>query len=472
MGQFWKALAAEPSRRYCGCRVGVQRRLACLSIPVLRTGPLSRWLAPLVIPLLVGACAGTQRPTPPVKGEPVVLPWGAVTLERASASDRGERRDAMSAALRARIAAKLAETDQGIVAYRVLAISGGGSRGAYGAGLLTGWSEHGDRPEFDVVTGISTGALMATHAFLGTGFDDGLQIYRRTRNEDVFKPRGKLAAFNDDALLDTAPLRATLSALLTEDIVRRVADEHAKGRRLYIGTTSLDANTFTVWDMGAIAASDRPDKVQRYRDVIRASAAFPIAFPPVYFEVERPDGTRYTQMHADGGLRQTVFFYDFVDEWQDALRAEGVNASHVRPMLYLLNNDRIHGRVRYSPVKGRTMSIAGASIDTLMRQTLLNSVYRLWVTALSNRADFHIAFIPPDFDLSDNSLLFDNAEMEQLYQLGYQRARSGDAWFTQKAPDTVEELARLINPRDTMDRLESGKRDGAGGGAARAPDTR
>lgn len=414
------------------------------------------WTA-LTIPLLVGACAGTQRPAPPIKGETVVLPWGAVSLDRGVASEGDERRGAMVTALRARISAKLAQSDEGTVAYRVLTISGGGSRGAYGAGLLTGWSEHGDRPEFDVVTGISTGALMATHAFLGTAFDEGLQLYRRTKNEDVFKTRGKLAALNDDALLDTAPLRATLAAMLTEDIVRRVAEEHAKGRRLYIGTTSLDANTFTVWDMGAIAASDRPDKLQRYRDVVRASAAFPIAFPPVYFEVERPDGTRYTQMHADGGLRQTVFFYDFVDEWQDALRAEGVKGDRVRPMIYLLNNDRIHGRVRYNPVKGRTMSIAGASIDTLMRQTLLNSIYRLWVTALSNRADFHMAFIPPEFDLSDNSLLFDNTEMEQLYQMGYQRARSGEAWLTQKAPDTVEELARLINPRDTMDRLESGK---------------
>jgi predicted acylesterase/phospholipase RssA len=360
--------------------------------------------------------------------------------------------------LRNRIASKLSENADGTVPYRVLAISGGGSRGAYGAGLLTGWTEHGDRPEFDVVTGISTGALMATHAFLGAAFDDGLQLYRRTKNEDVFKARGKLAALNDDALLDTAPLRSTLTAMLTEDIVRRVAEEHAKGRRLYIGTTNLDANTFTVWDMGAIAASDRPDKVQRYRDVVRASAAFPIAFPPVYLEVERPDGTRYTQMHADGGLRQTVFFYDFVDEWQDALRAEGVKADRVRPMLYLLNNDRIHGRVRNSPVKGRTLSIAGASIDTLMRQTLLDSLYRLWVTALSNGADFNIAFIPPEFDLSDNSLLFDNAEMELLYQLGYQQARSGEAWLTQKAPGTVEELARLIHPRETIDRLEAGQR--------------
>jgi len=337
----------------------------------------------------------------------------------------------------------------------VLAISGGGSRGAYGAGLLSGWTERGDRPEFDVVTGISTGAMMATHAFLGASYDEGLQLYRHTKNEDVFTKRGKLAPLNQDAMLDTAPLRKTLAALLTEDVIRRVAEEHAKGRRLFIGTTNLDANAFTIWDMGAIASSGRPDSVQHYRDVIQASAAFPIAFPPVYFEIQRPDGTRYTQMHADGGLRQTVFFYDFLDEWREALRAAGVDPDRVHPALYLLNNDRIHARAGYRPVEGRTLAIAGTSIDTLMRQTVLSSLYRLWVISLSHRADFSLAFIPADFDLSDNSLLFDHDEMERLYQLGHQKAVSGQAWLTQKAPATAEELRRLLEPRESVDKLEN-----------------
>jgi predicted acylesterase/phospholipase RssA len=404
--------------------------------------------------LLVSGCAGQPRPAPPVKGDPYALPWGAVSLEPRPGSKAESSRSLLVESLRRRVESKIGAEKDGVVQYRVLAISGGGSRGAYGAGVLTGWTEHGDRPEFDVVTGISTGALMATHAFLGSGFDEGLQLYRRTKNEDVFKPRGKLAALQDDALLDTAPLRKTLASLLTEDLIRRVAEEHAKGRRLFIGTTNLDANTFTIWDMGAIAGSERPDKVQRYRDVVLASAAFPIAFPPVYFEIERPDGTRYTQMHADGGLRQTVFFHDFLDEWREALSAAGVGMDRVRPELYLLNNDRIHTRGTYRPVEGSTIAVAGASIDTLMRQTLLNSIYRLWATALAGRADFHIAFIPPEFELSENSLLFNQDEMERLYQLGLERARSGQAWLTQKAPDTKEDLARLLNPRQSVDRLE------------------
>lgn len=413
------------------------------------------WLI-LTVPLLAAACGGgPPRPTPPAKGDTYALPWGAVQVERKSAPGADPFRDELIASLRARLKSKLAASGDGAVAYRVLAISGGGSRGAYGAGLLTGWSERGDRPEFDVVTGVSTGAMMATHAFLGASYDEGLQLYRRSKNEDVFKARGKLAALNEDALLDTAPLRKTLAALLTEDVIRRVAQEHAKGRRLFIGTSNLDANAFTIWDMGAIAASGRPDSVQRYRDVVLASAAFPIAFPPVYFEVQRPDGTRYTQMHADGGLRQTVFFYDFLDEWREALRAEGVSPDRVHAELYLLNNDRIHARPGYRPVEGRTLPIAGTSIDTLMRQTVLSSLYRLWVITLAHGADFNLAFIPREFELSDNSLRFDQDEMERLYQLGYQRARSGQAWLTQKAPGTLEELGRLLAPRESVDKLES-----------------
>ena len=412
------------------------------------------WLA-LNISLLLAACAGQPRPTPPAKEDSYALPWGAVALERTPEAAADPSREQMIAALRARIVSKLAASGGSAVSYRVLAISGGGSRGAYGAGLLTGWTERGDRPEFDVVTGISTGAMMATHAFLGASYDEGLQLYRRTKNEDVFTKRGKLAALNQDALLDTGPLRKTLAALLTEDVIQRVAQEHAKGRRLFIGTSNLDANAFTIWDMGAIASSGRPDAVQRYRDVILASAAFPIAFPPVYFEIQRPDGTRYTQMHADGGLRQTVFFYDFLDEWQEALHAEGVSPDRVHAELYLLNNDRIHARAGYRPVEGRTLPIAGTSIDTLMRQTVLSSIYRLWVITLAHRADFNLAFIPTDFELSDNSLLFDHDEMERLYQIGHQRAVSGQAWLTQKAPGTLEELGRLLQPRQSIDKLEN-----------------
>jgi len=141
----------------------------------------------------------------------------------------------------------------GKIPYRALTLSGGGSRGAYGAGVLSGWTARGDRPQFDVVTGISTGALTATHAFLGPEFDDGLKIYKNISDDDVFRKLSMLKAIKGPAVFDTAPLRETLLSIITEATLDLVAAEHRRGRRLFIGTTNLDANVFTIWDMGVIA---------------------------------------------------------------------------------------------------------------------------------------------------------------------------------------------------------------------------
>lgn len=404
--------------------------------------------------LLLVACASTPRPTPPPAGEVYALPWGAVPVESWDKASQDAFQASLAASMRARVAQIRAQDPQAKIPYRVLTLSGGGSRGAFGAGLLIGLTEIGERPRFDVVTGISTGALMATHAFLGPEYDEDLRLYTRIDNDDVFVERGPLAALSKDALLDTAPLREVLAGYITERTLAAVAAEQAKGRRLFIGTTNLDANTFTVWDMGAIATSNRPDKLQRYRDIVLASASFPIAFPPVYIEVER-DGAAYTQMHVDGGMRETVFFYDFLEEYRDARESIGLTREQVHAELYLLNNGTVYNTAQYRPVEGKALAIAGASINSLMRKVTLSSLYRLWVLALSNGADFHFAYIPPDVELSDNALNFDREEMNRLFDYGYRRALAGEAWHTQRAPETREELARLIDPRNSIDKLEA-----------------
>ena len=206
--------------------------------------------------------------------------------------------------------------------------------------MLSGWTVRGDRPQFDVVTGISTGSLMATHAFLGSDFDNELAMYKNISNDDVFRKRSKLKFLRSTAALDTAPLREQLLSVITEETLDLVAAEHRAGRRLFIGTTNLDANQFVIWDMGVIAESDRPDRLQRYIDVVMASAAFPVAFPPVYIEVEGEAGT-YTQMHADGGIRESAFFFDFIDELYRAADAAGLSVDDFKQELNLLINGKI-----------------------------------------------------------------------------------------------------------------------------------
>ena len=396
--------------------------------------------AMLLLVAILNACATTPRPTPPPAGVPVDQPWGSVPAQLTDSFS-----DSLVDSLRAKFEQAQAAADAGKIPYRALTLSGGGSRGAYGAGVLSGWTERGDRPQFDVVTGISTGALMATHAFLGSDFDAELALYKNLTNDDVFQERGTIATLRSTAALDTAPLREKLASVISEETLDLVAAEYHEGRRLFIGTTNLDANLFTIWDMGAIADSDRPDRFERYIDVIMASAAFPVAFPPVYIEVQGETGT-YTQMHGDGGVRETAFFFDFIEEIERAADAAGLSITDFKQELYLLNNGPIAtlGIKTYRPTEGNLLAVADATITSLLAKVTQGSVYRLWVLAMVDGADFHFSFVPSDYEFTTGSLTFDPDEQTALYELGYRQALDGSAWATQLAPTSTEELLQLI----------------------------
>ena len=119
----------------------------------------------------------------------------------------------------------------------MLAISGGGDRGAFGAGLLCGWSASGNRPSFKSVTGVSTGALIAPLAFLWREYDELLRkIYTSVKPADILKRRTVLAAINNDAMADNRPLWSLISRSVDQRLLSRVAGEHQKGRILLFGT--------------------------------------------------------------------------------------------------------------------------------------------------------------------------------------------------------------------------------------------
>ena len=308
-----------------------------------------RGFALFLVACTLSACASTPRPTPPTTGAELEHAWGAVPFKTSASGIDSQFTDSLVKAYHAKREQMQQAGDVGKIPYSALTMSGGGSRGAYGAGVLTGWTKRGDRPQFDVVTGISTGALMATHVFLGSDFDADLAIYKSITNDDVFERHGMLSTLlsvrRSPAAFDTAPLRETLLSIISDETLDLVAEEHRKGRRLFIGSTNLDANVFTVWDMGVIAESDRPDRLKHYIDIIMASAAFPIAFPPMYIEVEGEAGT-YTQMHADGGIRETAFFFDFdlIESFRVALEAEGFTDSDFKEDLYLSGAKSYSGR--------------------------------------------------------------------------------------------------------------------------------
>ena len=213
-----------------------------------------------------------------------------------------------------------------------LALSGGGDDGAFGAGVLCGWTAHGDRPQFKLVTGISTGALIAPFAFLGSSYDDTLRhLYTGITSEDIFRMKSLLTVLWRDSVADTTPLAKKLEQYVDEAMLAEVAAEHNKGRRLIIGTTQLDAQRLVLWNMGAIAASGDPEAVKLFRKIMLTSASIPGAFPPQYMKVEA-GGNWYEEMHVDGGTTAEVVLYE--------------NA--LKPLTEILGAEsELHGRQRF-----------------------------------------------------------------------------------------------------------------------------
>ena len=321
----------------------------------------------------------------------------------------------------------------------------------------------GTRPEFDAVTGISTGALLATPAFLGADYDDKLELFTKVENDDVFQSNGRLAIFTKAGMLDTTPLRELLSAEIDDAMIEAVALENEKGRELFIGTTNLDAKVFTIWDMGEIAASDRPEKYQLYRVIVLASASFPAAFPPVYLPVTTSQGETYYQMHTDGGVRETVFVYDFLGELKEKLALVELDWNRdVDAQIYLLNNGKIFEEETYSVVYPNTLSVALRSIFTLMRANTVASIYTVWTMSLANNATINLATIPEDYEMSLQALDFDREKMTRLYQFGYEQAINGKAWLARPPPIDLEDFRRTLQLYGRMNPINPSHDAGAG----------
>jgi predicted acylesterase/phospholipase RssA len=307
-----------------------------------------------------------------------------------------------------------------------LSISGGGENGAFGAGLLVGWTEAGTRPEFKLVTGVSTGALTAPFAFLGPDYDDELRaVYTGITTKDVLSERGLVAAVFDDAMADNAPLRELVARYVTPELLEAIAAEHDKGRILVIGTTNLDARRPVIWNVTKIAAIGGPDALELVRDILVASAAIPGAFPPTMFDVE-VDGQQYQEMHVDGGASAQVFAYPPALRLAEISRQQHLTRDR---KLYVIRNARLDPD--WADTQRLTMDIAGRAISSLIQNQGVGDLYRIYATAERDGVDFNLAYIPASFDVPLPEP-FDQHYMRELFQLGYEMARSGFPW--QKAP--------------------------------------
>jgi predicted patatin/cPLA2 family phospholipase len=308
--------------------------------------------------------------------------------------------------------------------HNYLAISGGGANGAFGAGLLVGWSATGERPEFSMVTGVSTGALTAPFAFLGSDYDDEMkEVYTNTTTHDIATKRNVLDAAFGDSVTDTAPLQKLIAKYIDAEMIDAIAREHKRGRRLFIGTVNLDAARSVIWNIGAIAASDYPQKAELIRELLRASAAIPVAFPPVFISVEA-EGKQYDEMHVDGGTGSQVFVYPAAADWRfvtEKLKVQG------KPQVYVIRNSFLDPD--YQGMKRNVLPIASRTIDSLIRTQGVGDLYQIYALCRRDGNDFNLAYIPSDFT-EEPTEGFDPVYMKKLLDRGYQMALDGYPWET------------------------------------------
>ena len=287
--------------------------------------------------------------------------------------------------------AKLAATDakeNGRRAYDMLVLSSGGVNGAFGAGILTEWSVRGDRPEFWFVTGVSVGALMAPFAFAGPQFDDRLEsLFRRIESSDLHEEKGVLGSVLwDESLMDSSPLRRSIDRAIDMELVEAIAEGHEAGRRCFVGSTNLDVGDFVVWDLGAIATRRSEEAMELIKRVLAASAAIPVVYPPVRFQLGGRD-----ELHVDGAVMRPLFIPQNVfDGYASAEKAE-ISWDDVDATLYVVHN----GSLRPRPVDVQRETLAIAMRTVMMMSYTMVSEHILHLYMLSRAWGGRVPFSDP-----------------------------------------------------------------------------
>jgi len=314
------------------------------------------------------------------------------------------------------------------VPHNYLALSGGGANGAYGAGLLVGWSDRGDRPEFTMVTGISTGALIAPFVFLGPEYDPVLaHVYTGLSTKDLIERRGLFDIVRNDSLMSTRPLRQLIARYINEQLIEELANEHRRGRSLLISTTNIDAARPVTWNITRIAASGAPQALDLIRDVILASASIPGLFPPVSIDVESC-GRRFQEIHVDGGVTSQVFLYPAGLDWKRVTKKLNVPG---KARLYLIRNS--HTDPGFKSIDRRIIPIMARSLSSLIRTQGIGDIATIYFLTQRDGVEFNLAFIPENFNAQPKET-FDKAYMKHLFKLGYDEAVSGYPWITRSKP--------------------------------------
>jgi predicted patatin/cPLA2 family phospholipase len=330
--------------------------------------------------------------------------------------------DAIAAGKRRQADDRKRGVDPATVTLNYLAVSGGSDRGAYGAGLLNGWSKAGTRPMFDLVTGVGTGALIAPFAFLGSDYDHVLEdVYTNVSPKDIYKKRNIFAALWNDAMADSKPLYALIQQKMTMDVMNAIADQYARGRWLLVATADLDSRRPVIWNMGALATYRNEKALHLFQRILLASASIPGVFPPVMIDVDM-NGKQYQEMHVDGGTIAQSFLIP--PSFSTAAIERGISEDQKRNA-YVISNARLDPQ--WASVDRRTLSILARSISALYQSNGYGDLFRIYSVTQRHHMTFNLAYIPPTFDHPKEEN-FDTAYMRALYALGYEQAANGYQW--------------------------------------------
>ena len=310
----------------------------------------------------------------------------------------------------------------------IVAFSSGGAYGAYSAGFMDGWTKSGTRPEFDVVTGISTGSLIAPFAFLGPEYDARMaQLYTKTQPSDIFRVRTWVLIPFKDSLATSQPLRNLIESQITTELMTKIATEHRKGRRLYVGTTNLDTRRMVVWDMGAIACRPCPEGCRLFRDVLLASCSVPGMLPPVKFDLE-VDGKHVTELHVDGAATAQLFVPSHVFALANAgITGDATNATNAETgNLYAIVAGKLYPDAE--PVRAKVLPVLGATTSALIYAYCRADLSNLYGMSRASGLRFHLTALRPGFPTLETSVSFEPKALQQLFQEGVAQGSSGPAW--------------------------------------------
>ncbi len=385
---------------------------------------MKKILLTLLISIFFLGCSTIRPPALP-EAHAQKLPWGALDLDIDS-DEKCSIKNSLGTVLTQK--ADRYSGSNGIVPFDILTLTGGGSRGAFGTGFLIGWTDRGDIPNFDIVTGISTGAVMAPFIFLG---GDELQkvehFYTKMHTEDVFEDSW-FNFFGDGYIMNAKPLQKLFRKNFDKAFLDKIALEHKKGRRLYIGTTNIDTGQLIVWDMGAIASSSRSDKYERFSDIIYASTALPVYLPPQYMKVD-VEGEEYYQMHVDGGIYSQVFMIGLFVNWGEVLNFKESANTDFDVTLYTVANRKYRQRDLYRPIEQAPFSIIEAYVLTEMDLLFDRSLYRLYSSCEKKGVKFKMAAIPEKMEeIIIKPTEFDPEKMIKLFNVGYKLGMNGIKW--------------------------------------------